>query len=738
MGENEKLNHAVAPYNFVGLSERVIKRYDNIDELPKHDVLGTDKEGNKLLSGVIQYTVVAETPIIVASGKDLKRDEETIKQFFKNNNDKYTIPGSTMRGLVRNNATILSFSSTEGYIEDNLFLYRSFAINSNKLRKEYEHRICINNANINEKTPGKVKAGYIYFDKKSQQYVIAPAKTIKGAGNKTFYRVSEMSLRRMKLDKLDINFMYNEKINDFKWKDKKSMTNEEKIGQRNNWYKYLKDIKNKRFKPYCTEVNFKLSIRGNNVSVKEINAPKNDGGYKGYLLCSNYFEKKTTHYIINEVDTEAEIIKLSDKEIRAYKEDLVRNKKKGTYYKLPKKGEKAKPIFYAIYNGIHYFGFTPYLRIFYDNSILDGVPEAHKNKDVLDYAKAIFGFTAAEGKGSKKKLTYTGYKGRVSFGDLEILGNPIYAKEAIIVGAEPKATCFPNYLEQPFGNDKSKLISYNDEDFKIRGIKQYWLKNKVITLKSKVDVKIRPLDKGNRFTGEIYFNNLHEDELGLLLWSLKLEEGCYHNIGMGKPYGYGKIKIEDMKVKVDNLCKKYSVFSFDYRESVDENYYIDTYKKFVKERYRLDKEIEDFEIIKSFFAIKSLILPEDETRNMHLSGNGLKHNEFSERAALPRIIDYVNGTVKPNDNAEIDKNYVKIASYGDSSQYTFNAKKYAENYSNNSSMDSPQMQNRDYRNNSRFTNSKKGVNRNSGNGEKRDQTAFEIALSKAREKDKKK
>ena len=38
--------------------------------------------------------------------------------------------------------------------------------------------------------------------------------------------------------------------------------------------------------------------------------------------------------------------------------------------------------------------------------------------------------------------------------------------------------------------------------------------------------------------------NLSDAELGLLVWSLCLDEGCYQNVGMGKPYGYGRMSVQ--------------------------------------------------------------------------------------------------------------------------------------------------------------------------------------------------
>ena len=95
-------------------------------------------------------------------------------------------------------------------------------------------------------------------------------------------------------------------------------------------------------------------------------------------------------------------------------------------------------------------------------------------------------------------------------------------------------------------------------DFELRGFKQYWLKQEAVKPqcdgeKDSVITKIRPLPKNTKFTGTVRFKNLLPAELGLLLWGLRLEEGCYQTVGMGKPYGYGR-----MKLTIDSLTE-YSI-----------------------------------------------------------------------------------------------------------------------------------------------------------------------------------
>lgn len=52
------------------------------------------------------------------------------------------------------------------------------------------------------------------------------------------------------------------------------------------------------------------------------------------------------------------------------------------------------------------------------------------------------------------------------------------------------------------------------------------------------------IKENTEFKSRIRFDNLSPKELGCLLFVLKLPEGCFHKIGMGKPLGLGSVKIE--------------------------------------------------------------------------------------------------------------------------------------------------------------------------------------------------
>ncbi|MDU1443559.1 MAG: TIGR03986 family CRISPR-associated RAMP protein [Clostridium cochlearium] len=573
--------YATAPYNFISIPNQVIIRYGESNSnkrfsLPRHDILDKD-----FLNGYIDYEILAESPIIVSKGTE-KQGNINKSQFFKNLNNEYAIPGSTIRGMIRFNSAILSRSSLVDEIEDNLFLYRNLAGKDKSVKNQYGNILGIKPEKTKKGSTysilKNVKAGYI-IRKSKDEYVIKPAKVI---NDRSYFRMEGNDLKR--------------------------------------------EIDEERFN-YIKEVYFSISGKKN---IKEVSQNK-ELKYKGYLISSGKMHNKKARYIIPEIDKEKEEQKIPVEYIHAYEEDLIRTKKKtkendkgteeNSYYYLPQKNGDMKPIFYIRYNGKLYFGFTPYLRIYYEYSVKKGINEEYKNPKELDYCKAIFGYTDGE-----KSL-----KSRVNFRDAILVKGKVKEKNDTVVLGEPKATCYQHYLKQPNGNDLSKMVSYNDEDFQIRGLKQYWIKDDIYPQKSdkpNVNINIKSIDKGALFRGRIYFENLNEDELGLILWALKLKENCYQNIGQAKPYGYGKVKIKNVELKVEDLKNKYGDFTLDFMENENVEEYIDKYKKFIKNEYGQD--VEEFKEVEEFFTMKSKELKKEESKYLELG-------EFKHRKVLQEV-----------------------------------------------------------------------------------------------------
>lgn len=646
-----------APYNFVSLPTNAKVIANNTKELQSHGEINKKKN-----SGYIEYEIENITPLIIGKGKENRNDKNVY--FFKNDKGQYTIPGSTIRGLLRNNMAILSFSNVSEDIEDGRFYFRSFG--KDKLATDYKERLDIDTKTVHGEQmlmPHGVKTGYIY--KKSQsEYELIPSKKIEEF---PYLVIKEQYLRRIAPKDLPINYMYTEKIDELiKNKDKYSLTEAEKAlpedkkkkiqGQKQKEksdFLKRKDVKNWNFKLSAKPLKVSYEISGAR-TVSKIGHP-GDFKNEGFLLTSNYISKKLVHYIIPcEKDTNLTPVVFKKGEenykyIEYYNDDLVRTKKaiieesgKITlqkdfeYYGLPSDVgyENGKPIFYGEYKGSYYFGFTPYLRVPYDNNIKQGINDKYKNINGFSYVDKLFGFASKE----------NNYKGLLSFEDCIYEGSqkPNFTRTYNVILGEPHPTSYNLYLKQDINGDKKEIINYNDS-FEIRGIKQYWIKNYVteseIKPNSKVDSILHPIDKGSSFRGKIHFSNLTDEEIGLLLWALKVEENAHENIGMGKPFGFGHIVIKGINLKLEDYENKYLSMSVNCFKDGNKEKFIEAYKKSLGDKIN-SKPIKDFILIKT-----NVIEEKDKNKFRYMEiefiDNNKKDNEFTKFEPLPNISEQI-------------------------------------------------------------------------------------------------
>ena len=547
-----------APYNFVPFSK---KPY----ELKEETVAHNDMDSN-LLSGEISVRVEAISPILISGGKD---------HFYRDAYNRIAIPGSSFRGLIRNNVQILSASSVCDDIDDYSFMYRDVADNGLN-RERYDSILGRKSKMIGKKRKTileKVKAGYI-VNESGDYYIREPKENVE---------------------------VFTGDINYFVVYDRKKIVS--------------KELGIDLFKGCTCE---KVSYIHKGSVITSVDVPERYEK-KGWLIDSGKMKGKNAFYIIpEEKASKDEDIPIDKKDIKAYKIDLEKKRKIKNikdnieFYELPVESN-PKPIFYIHAEGRTYFGFTPYLRVFYDHGVSDGIP-ASMEKIKMDFAKSLFGYSSDE----------ASYKSRISFSDLIVEGDEPKGTYHKCVLGEPKASAYMNYLVQ----DGEKGKTYNSDDFELRGIKQYWLSNSKDGIKNipnesdneKVQSGLYALPEKTSFSGKVRFHNLRKEELGLLLWSIRLEENSWMNIGKGKPYGFGTIKTQIKGVRVIDDSKAYSFDSFEISpyKDIDTAEYIDIYKAFLKNSMGIDWEKDSS--IRSFFIMKdSTKIPGNkETRYMTL------------------------------------------------------------------------------------------------------------------------
>ena len=622
-----RLRDSVAPYNFIRLPISTFIRYKNCNDLPKYD-----SYKNKLNTGYIDYEFVNETPIFVGGEKSTDNNVE----FFKNANNKFCIPGSSIRGVIRKNTEILGFGFPD-FIEDKLLLYRKFA-STGAAKTEYKQVITAGEGTSIENV---VRAGYIYLDGKD--YKICSAKEI---NNKTFFAVKETLLRKMRLEEGDrkVKYMYNKYIVNFKPKSEETKDKDWEEWAKNN---LNKDRNGKsKYKPYKTNIKFSINEENKITSIQL--TPKKYSN--GILFNSNHMGKKKNHYIINEIDTNAKVYTIREKEILAYKNDCDTNKqrKNASFYYLPKKQgiENAEPFFYIMDKDEHvsYFGKCPYLRIFFAKSIRDCIKVKY-DESGIDYPNAIFGYTVDANCNGPLKNQKHNFKSRISFLDVTCTHANLIKDKRHLLLSSPKPTSYTHYLMQSDAKCDDDLITYNNSYAELRGNKFYWMKNCEINKYTNIpknQVKVATnikniLDKNNKFKGKIYFENLTNDELGLLLLSLKYNNKTKESIGMGKPYGFGRININKMELYIEDINKKFTSLDNCYKKVTNIEKYKNEYKNFInKNLYDMgyDTDFEDIDEIQDYISSKSVIMQGKDTYYM-------SYNKFKEWTVLPEAYQMI-------------------------------------------------------------------------------------------------
>lgn len=630
MANNEKVVYkSKAPYNFIGFEDFILDRCSGEEELLMHD-----RYHEGLKTGSIQYEIEVITPLhISAGGKETSGEKENSKnkeytaekELFKNPLGQYVIPGNTVRGFTRYNASIFSFASVlnkskeKKDVEDRRFYYRTFASKDTNIKNWYSNTLGIKQ-HIGESfrytVLQKVQAGYIR--KRGEEYVITPAVKIesKDAGDEnrsqSYTSIHEWELRKLNVE--GIYYLYKENLRKEDYKNDSILSKS-----------YNKGV----YQPYCIEIRYNVD---GGKPIIDIN-----GKFKGMLANSNYINKKRHHYLIFEEDKNVAEIVVSEKLAELYTEDLKYTHKCNAaskeiyegkeYYALPKEGV-TKPVFYIKEGDKLIFGFTPYLRIPAEGDIYGGISEVYKDYSGTDFVDALFGWKR--------------YRTKLSFIDAVCMNSsPDITKEYEIMLAEPKLSWYKGYLKQR----KDTLESYNTESYKIRGRKFYWMKEKLDTQgmdeqvkKEKLITRMKCYVENTRFIGKIKFENLTEEELGLLIYSLKQgdTEG-YFNLGKGKPYGFGKCRVRILDLFTEDIKEKYTFFNADYLKEEKIDKYVETFKKYIIKHYR--KKVDSVNEIASYreFELSKKVLEISESRYMKVS-------EFAQRAELPALEDAVRET----------------------------------------------------------------------------------------------
>ena len=507
----DEWNRTHAPYNFVPFSNKILLPAADAETLLEE--AGHDKIRPERMTGEIHVTLEAETPVFVSNGT---READKTLRFFRDGQGRFCIPGSSVRGLLRQNMKILSFGLIRPGedVENQQLYFREMASSGHSARAELKEYYANTLGVRAYRAPGSGKSYSVpenidcgYLENRGGKFWITPTVT-------KAYRVSRK----------------HEGVQVFGERFAQTVPVA---------YRALDDERVAEILPL---------------------AEKRSGMREGDLLYTGHWVgKEPNHlYLFPRELREEDAFLVKDEDILAYREDFENreNSLKGNtwripydvdFWNLPKNGER-KPVFYLRHEGHLFFGMSLFPRIGFRHSVADGLPPKQREaaeSSALDYADILLGFARKE----------NAYASRVSVGDFPALGTPSECPKVSMTLGAPKPAYYPGYLKDGKNyNDArpGKRSGESEPDFLLRGHKQYWLKpveTPPAVKNENMSNPFRPLAAGTKFRGVIRYENLTREELGLLVWSLRLKRDSAQtdeyrqSIGMGKPYGYGRIKV---------------------------------------------------------------------------------------------------------------------------------------------------------------------------------------------------
>lgn len=540
MATNNKYNF-INPYNFAPLGKKGKNVSDN---------------SNEKYTGCINYSILTKTPLMIPdmSAKlieKVKNDEKEIEHFHKvfmslsnlenvgeikdKVSDEYAkpkapfIPGSEVRGMFRSIYEMLTDSCLSVLNTD---------------------------VNLSKRTHEVFKAGLIRKYKGENDIVTY-----------SLYKADDCIFRAKEEGSCE---------------NAKDAYKEEKDKNDNTIWVYS-DFETKSYKikeeviPEGSKVFFKCKSResgktiAKNLSLKESSNSPNIGYILKGLDGPNMGDKKKAekhnlHIFCKEEKLVKENIDVAvlTKVLEIYKKNNVNDyseySKQFKNFCENKNDDIYFPVYYSEinYSEINEIGLflspAAITRELYSSELTDKVAgfEPCSEKNELCPACSLFGTVMKENQGAVAS--------KVRFSDLSLENSPNYCGSITLAPlGEPQISNMEFYLERPADNavfwtydyyiDIDGIIHKNDKG--INGRKYYWHSKNIITSSEKTNLNstVYPLAEGNKFVGNLYFNNISKNELNKLVFILNcgektsdIEEAKHgYKLGLGKPLGLGSI-----------------------------------------------------------------------------------------------------------------------------------------------------------------------------------------------------
>lgn len=504
-----------APYNFVPFNKEVVSPHW-IHQI-SHDIPFPDG-----LSGTINVRLKAETPIFVRDGIGQKQAKENYKDdvqqnphLFSQYNGKYFIPGTSIKGMVRNVLEILSFGRMEGKVNDHKYALRDL---SGAMKDQY----------LKDFKPDKIYCGWLR-KKDDNSYLITDC----GLPGRISHREIDRLFKTTISEYFSIGGRFNSKSDYEKSAQKKYAL----FGSNNRNQRFTFDREDAGRRILTLDPNSNLEGTLVFTGQPGFRQQKN-GKWSGHHLEFIFFKG-------NETDRTVPERVMEDFFFAYFEQDKTKWSKDWEVWreKLAKK-EEIPVFFHKDGNDIKSLGLSYLYKLPYNNSVLDAITY-HQGKGNPDLSEAIFGHVDKN----------NALKGRVHIGHAFAINSPKIDEEKSEVLSGPKASYYPTYIRQKVNNTGrvGEYKTFMDNGAEIAGWKRYPVHVNGVKRNpppekennEKILTKFTPLKAGAEFTLTIRYHNLRPVELGALLSALTFHgtENTFHSIGMAKPLGYGKVSL---------------------------------------------------------------------------------------------------------------------------------------------------------------------------------------------------
>ena len=561
-GHEPPLVHA--PYNFVPLSARVLE-VEWADRI-SHDVPFEDG-----ICGHLEVELVAETPLCVGG---VERQDNEIRP-FRTLDGELAIPGSSIKGMLRNVVEIATFSKMQ--LVDRK---RRFAVRDLNNPELYRSKMTETIGEKNGRAIYASKARPGWLRRKDEGWTIEPCDVA---------RVEQQDLLNLVAGRgaglrSDLEACFTcaaPGASKVSTREKYAVWDSTGLSRGLSF-----DLDSKTVHPMSNNSDF-LSFRlATNLSggtqtgslvltgqpsanQRLLRPPKNKGKHREFLFYGGAGQELA---VKPEVQRNFEL-NHSVEQAQRHGGQFQPNDEWGFWRdQLVSRAVARVPVFFLTGpEGVTSFGLTQMYRLAYEFSVgdlIDHTSKAHrpdplegeKVSDVVrwvppvDFAEALFGYVRSAQSGGE------GMGGRVEVGLFRCCPEnqiePEGEEKHHAVLSSPKPTYYPVYVDQTPSLDTSKAklrtgryLTYMDGEAEIRGWKRYPARTETHVPEGEapenVMVHWRTVPAGTAFTGKIRVHNLRPAELGALLWALDFggSTDSFHSLGLAKPLGFGQVQL---------------------------------------------------------------------------------------------------------------------------------------------------------------------------------------------------